>query len=70
MVFGKRFIKHLFATQLQYKLKLSALGCGLPPSGIIIPSFVLVGYAIPVPKVLVRILPSPAHKRHLPSTSN
>ena len=59
----------LFATQFEYRLNESALGSGLPLSLHIMPSLVRVGYAIPDPKVLVKMLPSETQSLHLPSTS-
>ena len=68
-VLGSKFRRTRFATQLLYKLKLWALGLAFLPSCFIMPSFVLVGYAIPLPNVFVNKLPSAPHSLHLPSTS-
>lgn len=68
-VFGRRLSIILLATQLQYRLKLSALTFIRTPSGLIIPSLVIVGKARPEPNVFVRMLPSLAHILHFASTS-
>ena len=45
----------MFATKFKYKENESALGFGLPESGIICPSFVLIGNANPLPNVFSKI---------------
>ena len=73
LALGSMFFRIVSATKLRYRLNESALG--LPfyvyaASGIIMPSLVLKGYAMPEPKVFVRIPLSAVMTLHLLSTSN
>jgi hypothetical protein len=73
LVFGRMFLRIVSATKFRYKLNESARGLPLVAaveSGMTMPSFVLSGYAMPVPNVFVSMLLSAVNSLHLLSTSN